>query len=491
MESDLELRVLPIGRPDLRSARGRVFQGHVRAWHTVALFFSDVLAFSLAGLLAIATRVVFGDIWRFDLLLQLIPVFALCAVFYSFVGLYPATGVSPVEELRRLSTTTSIVVLSFAAVSFWARNAQDFSRLTLALTWIYCLFLLPVNRQWLRALGVHLNVWGEPVAILGNAQRGQWAVDFFQRNRKLGLRPVVILDVGQHVPATSQSPTLRIKDLTLAQELGKLVAVETVLIVMSDVSSSALNKLTRNRQAGFKRLILIPNLEQISSYGAVSLDFGGVLGLEVRHNLLEPSHRLTKRIMDFGLALIGGILISPFLLMVAIGLAIESRGPVFFRHVRIGKDGRKFATWKFRTMVVDADARLRRHLEAHPESREEWEQNRKLKDDPRTTRLGRLLRRFSVDELPQLWNVLLGDMSLVGPRPIVAEEIPNYGALFESYTWVHPGMTGLWQVSGRSNTGYDERVRLDEYYVRNWSIWLDLHILARTIAAVLRKEGAY
>ena len=170
---------------------------------------------------------------------------------------------------------------------------------------------------------------------------------------------------------------------------------------------------------------------------------------------------------------------------------MDSTGGVFYGHKRIGKGGREFTAWKFRTMVVDADLKLKEYLERNPESLAEWDATHKLKDDPRITWLGRILRRFSLDEFPQLWNVIKGEMSLVGPRPIVADEIHHYGNRFDPYTWVKPGMTGLWQVSGRNDTTYEERVSLDEYYVRNWSMWLDVYILARTVAIVLRRKGAY
>jgi Undecaprenyl-phosphate galactose phosphotransferase WbaP len=170
---------------------------------------------------------------------------------------------------------------------------------------------------------------------------------------------------------------------------------------------------------------------------------------------------------------------------------MSTRGPIVYSHKRLGRNGRHFNAWKFRTMFQNADQVLELYLEEHPELREEWERDHKLKFDPRVTRIGRFLRKTSLDELPQLWNVIRGDMSLVGPRPIVDAEIEKYGAYYGLYTMVKPGITGLWQVSGRNNTTYDERVQLDAYYVRNWSPWLDLYLLLRTIRIVLFAKGAY
>jgi Undecaprenyl-phosphate galactose phosphotransferase WbaP len=177
--------------------------------------------------------------------------------------------------------------------------------------------------------------------------------------------------------------------------------------------------------------------------------------------------------------------------LIAILIKVESNGPVFFKHDRIGHRGQRFCAWKFRTMVEDADAVLNHYLQRHPELKAEWERCHKLRDDPRVTRVGRFLRRTSLDELPQMWNVVRAEMSMVGPRPIVEQETVRYGAQLQDFLRVRPGITGLWQVSGRNDIDYRDRVALDTYYVRNWSLWLDLHVLASTPAAVVRGRGAY
>ncbi|MFQ5616094.1 MAG: exopolysaccharide biosynthesis polyprenyl glycosylphosphotransferase [Anaerolineales bacterium] len=246
-----------------------------------------------------------------------------------------------------------------------------------------------------------------------------------------------------------------------------------------------------NQQSSFRRLIMIPNLQQISSFGATTNDLGGILGLDVRCNLLNPWERALKRVLDSVMVLVIGILISPLLFLLGTLVKLDSKGSVFYGHTRIGKNRRKFKAWKFQTMVSDADQVLDAYLAQNPGLRAEWETTHKLKNDPRVTRLGSILRKFSLDELPQLWNVLRCEMSLVGPRPIVEDEVKHYATRFKLYTRVLPGITGMWQVSGRNDTTYEERVRLDEYYVRNWSIWLDIYILIRTIWVVMGRDGAY
>ena len=172
--------------------------------------------------------------------------------------------------------------------------------------------------------------------------------------------------------------------------------------------------------------------------------------------------------------------------MVALAVRCLGPGPVLFSHVRIGRHGRLFKAWKFRTMRADGDVVLREHLATDPAARAEWARDHKLTRDPRVTPVGRFLRKSSLDELPQLWNVLRGEMSLVGPRPIVEAEVWRYGNVFRLYTTVKPGVTGLWQVSGRNDIGYDERVQLDEFYIRHWSLWLDVYIFAKTVVALLQ-----
>ena len=197
------------------------------------------------------------------------------------------------------------------------------------------------------------------------------------------------------------------------------------------------------------------------------------------------------RILDISLVLVASPNIILLVLVIAILIMLESKGGAFYSQIRIGKGGRKFKAYKFRTMVQNADHLLQSYLDKSPELKAEWLANHKLKRDPRVTRIGEFLRKFSLDELPQLWNIFIGDMSIIGPRPIVDAEIEKYGACFELYKQVRPGLTGLWQVSGRSNTSYQHRVELDEQYLLNWSFKLDIQILLKTVLVVLRKDGAY
>jgi len=195
--------------------------------------------------------------------------------------------------------------------------------------------------------------------------------------------------------------------------------------------------------------------------------------------------------MDVILAGIGILATLPFACLIAAAILLETGGPVLFSQERVGRANRRFRLWKFRTMVEDSDEVLARYLFDHPDAAAEWSAHQKLRHDPRVTRMGRLLRRSSLDELPQLWNVLRGEMSLAGPRPIVESEIRHYGASFPLYSLAYPGLTGLWQVSGRNDVSYKRRVELDVEYVRSWTPQLDLKLFVRTLRVIVRGTGAY
>jgi len=209
-----------------------------------------------------------------------------------------------------------------------------------------------------------------------------------------------------------------------------------------------------------------------------------------RSEVKKPRQRL-KRVLDILICAAAMPVVLPLLAALALLIRLGSEGNVIYRQERIGKNGKPFLLYKFRTMTADADNRLKRYLAENPALAVEWAENQKLKNDPRLTRTGYFLRKYSLDELPQIINILLGDMTLVGPRPIVASETVKYGRYFEEYCEVRPGLTGLWQTSGRNDTTYSQRVAYDHYYVTHWSLGLDIWIMAKTIPVAINGRGAY
>jgi len=276
--------------------------------------------------------------------------------------------------------------------------------------------------------------------------------------------------------------------LASASHLSKQAGVTYAIVAMPGVAHHQLIKLIEQHAHTFSHLIVVPDLFGFASLNVPVKDLGGVLGVQIRQQLLQTGPRLAKRFIDLVLTVPGTIVISPLLLFIWAVIRLDSRGAAVFVQKRPGRDGKFFNIYKFRTMHQDAEERMKTLPAA---MRQEFQKFGKIKNDPRITRVGRILRRTSFDELPQIWNVLKGEMSLVGPRAFVVEQLDqideDHSVLFQ----VSSGITGLWQVSGRSELTFDERLDMDVYYVRNWSVWLDIYILARTVKTVLMGNGAY
>ena len=276
-------------------------------------------------------------------------------------------------------------------------------------------------------------------------------------------------------------------------DVVKKTGVKNVLVTAPGLEQRRLQDIVYEIQPLVNNVGFIPDMGTmpLSNMEAESLIDGHMMMFSVRNNLRSKTNRLLKWIFDWCLTLVGTICIAPFLVLIGLWIYRDSPGPILFKHRRIGKGGKEFYCYKFRTMCVDAKEKLEELLEKDPEARKEWEENFKLKHDPRVTRSGEFLRSTSLDELPQIFNVLKGEMSLVGPRPIIKEEIHYYGKYIDDYYMVRPGITGMWQTSGRSDTGYEQRVQMDTWYVRNWDFWFDVVLLWRTFKVVIGRKGAY
>ncbi|HVJ94651.1 MAG TPA: exopolysaccharide biosynthesis polyprenyl glycosylphosphotransferase, partial [Labilithrix sp.] len=278
-------------------------------------------------------------------------------------------------------------------------------------------------------------------------------------------------------------------DLSLAPVLAARLKIPYAVLAMPGVDSPRLVQIVERIGGQFTHLLIVPDLFGFATMGVPAKSLGGILSVEVRQQLLLPGPRIAKRIMDLALTVFGGLFVLPFLLVIAALIKLDSKGPIFYTQKRLGKDGTYFSAYKFRTMHGDGEARLKAILDADPALRAEYEIYHKLQKDPRVTRIGRVLRKFSLDEFPQLLNVLNGDMSLVGPRPYIERELTEMSGQERIILRAPPGMTGMWQVSDRNATSFAQRVQIDVYYVRNWSPWLDIHILAKTFGVVIKGSG--
>jgi len=426
--------------------------------------------------------------WTFSLTFH--PCILLSIVGFVVAGLYPGICLAPAVELRRYTEVSFIangISLAFQ-IGFLRGNARHAA--VYIVSWLISIPLLTGCRVAARALASHSGWWGVPAVVFGAGREGQALVDRLIKCRWIGYRPEILLDKNPNLAGNYRGVPV-VADLSLGPKLATHYGYSTALIAMPNSKRAGSKDILLRYTKPFPTFILLTNHSKYLRLYTSIRDFEGSLGLLTTKQLLVPYNVVLKRILDLLGILVGGAVFLPVLLVLALLIKVDSLGPIFYCHRRLGKDGKNFRLWKFRTMVEDADARLSACLEFDPRLRAEWKTNHKLKHDPRITRIGVFLRKTSLDELPQLWNVVKGEMSLIGPRPIIQDEVKYYGSKWHTVSSVIPGMTGLWQVSGRSETGYHERVELDSYYIQNWSIWLDLYIVFKTAWIVVTSKGAY
>ena len=373
----------------------------------------------------------------------------------------------------------------------------DYSRVEVIGAWLLAALFMPAGRTVMVRLLTHAGLWQRPTVIVGCGPNAREAAAALREERFLGHEVVGFLALpGDDLPPSrrlevggSHVPVLEIPDDPV--RVIRMLGSPAVVVAVETAGRELYKGVVRHLQRAFPNLVIVPPLRGLPLYGMEISHFfrHEVLLLNVRNNLARPGSRMLKRAFDIAGAAVLLVLTAP--LFAWLTWELRKTGPAYFGHRRVGERGREFRCYKFRTMVPNADEVLAELLRTDPEARAEWEKDFKLRNDPRVTRLGAFLRKTSLDELPQLWNVLRGDMSLVGPRPIVRAEMERYREDLDYYLGVRPGITGLWQVSGRNDVDYASRVQLDAWYVRNWSLWYDIVILMQTLRVVLRRDGAY
>ena len=397
-----------------------------------------------------------------------------------------------VDTMRDIFMSVFYGVIASITTIYFTQSGHQTSRLFMILFAILALFNVCVIRYAVLKFLKLKNLLSEPVLIIGAGLTAERLIKFAQED--LGYRYNVVGLVDDH-PISKDLPKKfpLLGKFADARKIIRRLKVQTVIIAAPGISKEHLQELINDIQSKVKNISFIPDLigTPMAGVDASILFSEKILMLNVRNNLARNYNRIFKRIFDLILTILGGILISPILLAITLAVAVDNRGRIIFAHKRIGMHGKKFFCYKFQTMIPDAEEKLKIYLAENPEAQKEWNETFKLTNDPRVTKLGSFLRKTSLDELPQLWNVIRGEMSLVGPRPIVEKEIPRYGSNIREYYMVPPGITGMWQVSGRSDTTYPERVAMDSWYVKNWSVWIDIMYLFKTVKAVLTSKGAY
>ena len=397
------------------------------------------------------------------------------------------------EELRAVINT---VMVAAAINAVLILVAKQYSPVTQYLaSWAAAILLIPAGRYLLRSHLLRIGKWQRPTIIVGTGPNAQEAFSALASEPLMGFEIIAFVRLDGEIGAVAAG---RLEGSVVSVEpesawsTGRMMRHQVVIALDGSNADIQTDMLARLSGAGHREVFLAPTLRGFALHGMEITHFfrHELLLLGLRNNLARKAPRLLKRIFDVVTSLALLCLLSPLLIWIVLSIR-RSGTPALFSHPRVGQSGRIFPCYKFRTMVLDADHVLQHLLETDEVIRAEWNREFKLKNDPRVTKIGRFLRETSLDELPQIWNVLKGDMSLVGPRPVVAEELQRYGDARSLYLQVRPGITGLWQISGRNNVDYSYRVALDTWYVRNWSLWYDLAILVKTVSVVFGRKGAY
>ncbi len=401
------------------------------------------------------------------------------------------------RETKRLITATTLAfILIFAGISL-AKLGSEVSRTVLVTAYLICLILLPLNRYLMKLLLTKMGCWQEYILILGaDSTARQIAAsldqDWYQGYQVYGFlgkefKPGETVKIQKHsIPIYGNfEDAARILESTDIQQL---------IIAAPELSGTQLVSLTHQLQPYTRSILVVPDLCGIPVVGGETEYFfdDQIIAFRTHNNLSSKANIIAKRVFDLSVGGILFLLAIPIMIVLAMMIRIDSPGPAIYAGKRIGRKGKVFRCYKFRTMCMDNDEILEKFLDENPDARVEWQTFAKLRgDDPRLTRVGKALRKLSLDELPQMINVIIGDMSLVGARPYLLREKGQMQQYADTILLAHPGITGLWQVSGRNEVNFEARMQLEEWYVRNWSLWLDISLLFRTIPVVFGKKGAY
>lgn len=469
---------------------------------TVSLAATDLLTFAAASVFVIAGRtepsVTIGPFAFFFHRALSIDLFAILAV--AFVVLRMLAGDYSRREpfwdgVRGIAGGLFIVALpAFATL---ALKSGHYGVMHQIAAWLFLALAIPAMRQGTRYLLASMGLWQRRTALIGCGAEAVKAFEAISRSLALGF-DIQWLVVPEHATEIPE-PLSRLKRIASgnSSEAGLLVEAAgcaQAIVAFSDAEQGGFSDLVHRLSESSVGTAIVPPLSKLPlSNMSSSVMFGrNILLFQVRDNLRRWPQRVIKRGFDVAGATFGLIVLSPLFVVLGVMVKRQDGGPATYAQTRIGRSGVPFRCIKFRTMTRNADEMLARWQTENPGLYEEYQKAYKLRDDPRITPLGKWLRRTSLDELPQLVNILYGDMSFVGPRPVVERElIEFYGPAAQLYMRVRPGLTGLWQVSGRNNTTYEERIALDEWYVLNWSFWYDLIIIAQTFGAMVSGDGAY
>ncbi|MCQ2610464.1 MAG: undecaprenyl-phosphate galactose phosphotransferase WbaP [Treponema sp.] len=415
-----------------------------------------------------------------------LPAFVL--VFFV-AKLYPGLMIEPATEVRRYSISSAFCFAGIAMSIMVEHDGRIPIIVALLIAIPFSILIMPAFREFGKIVFKRFNWYGIGIVIYAKGKSHEKTIKVLHQHKEYGYHPLLVVndscsyDEFEGVPIVKPSSEL--------QAIIKKLKIKTAILVQDELIGTLNDKDKLFVKTNYRHTISIPKEQNFQAIGIEIVDFSGLLGMASTNRLKRRFNLFIKRCIDLLMIFVSAPVIIPVCLFIALCIKLSSKGPVFYGHERLGKNGKKFKAWKFRSMVIDADAKLKEILEKDPKLREEWKKTQKLENDPRITGIGKFLRKTSLDELPQLWNIFTGQMSFVGPRPIVDNEVKRYGDSFEYVFSVTPGLSGMWQISGRSTTDYNDRILLDTYYIQNWSIWLDIWIILKTVFVVLLGKGAY
>lgn len=424
----------------------------------------------------------FSHFWEVPVIFFIIGVFSRLYGGNFFYGNAP---IDAPEELKRITIISIACYLLVLGFSSFGGSMHSWWKIGGILTMFFVILLVTVTRYIVRTFMKRTGIGLIPVFVAGGGKSASILCAELSRDRFYGYDAIGYFDDNAANPYNLNIPRMGSLDDVL--EVSKKNNVNTLICCIPINVLDAY----RNAWSGhFLQFIIVPDVRVLPVNWCYALNFNSIAAISIGNQLHWKLFCAIKIFAEVLFSLMVILMLGGVFLILAILVKLTSRGPVFFVSKRLGKDGRPFNIYKFRTMYNDASEKLKELLAENPKLASEWEDKAKLDNDPRITPVGRFLRKTSLDEMPQLVNVLKGDMALIGPRPIVADELWHYGDAYKIVSRVKPGITGFWQVSGRSKTSYETRVRLDLFYVNNWSIWLDYYIFLKTIKEVLLCKGA-
>ncbi len=535
---DRRRSVQPIDFPDRRSGqdrrkeaarslgKGMNRRGSVVRWsitksgkfHALLLMAGDMLAFTLSFLVAFVLTLLLEGLegWsKLEWLAQDTRLFAYYARIFQFI-LATLVAVSVFwiyghysrrrpfwDELH--DTTKLLLIFAAAEATITFALGMNMPRIWLLGTWAVAILLIPLSRYLIKRVLKGQGLWSRPTVIIGTGKNAQDTAAALDHEVGLGYNVSVFLvpptawtrkeGDGESFPQGITVNGRRVPVRRLGDEPERTLLTlgrPNIIVALESDDLWEVSKLLLDKHLPYSSLNIAPSMRGLPLVGMETLHFfkHDVMVLRVQNNLARAIPQRIKRLFDVSVAATLLVVLLPLFAFLVLGIRRSGPG-VFFGHTRIGKNGEKFKCYKFRTMVPNAQEVLDKLLASDPAAKEEWDRDFKLRNDPRVTPVGAFLRKTSLDELPQLWNVLKGEMSLVGPRPVTEAELNKYADKKDFFLEAKPGMTGLWQVSGRNDVSYEERVQLDAWYARNWQLWYDIVILMKTVKVVFGDKSAY